>query len=241
MVKYFLAVVISTLTTAGVMAQPNPKAVPFFKVARQYSAKGQFNDAITAYKKAIAIDKKFDSANLELSSLFLKISMNDSAIAVLKRAIKVKPAFIDAHILLGIIYRDYIKKSDDAILNFTNAYKIDSTNKLILYSLAWCNNDKGYYREAIKYGIKALEVDNSYRPAYNELAHAYRGLKAYQEGIDQFKKNIAISVNEQPLYYSGLCYLELNDKAGAEKMYEELKKINSKSADALRKKIDMKQ
>ncbi|MEI8059512.1 MAG: hypothetical protein WCG67_05085, partial [Ferruginibacter sp.] len=94
---------------------------------------------------------------------------------------------------------------------------------------------------AIKYALKALDVDNNYRPAYNELAHAYRSLKAYQECIDQFKKNVTISVNEQPLYYSGLCYLELNDKAGAEKMFEELKKINSKSADALRKKIDTKQ
>jgi tetratricopeptide (TPR) repeat protein len=241
MLKYFLAVVISTLTTVGVMAQPNPKAVPFFKNARQFAAKSMFNDAIVSYKKAIAIDKKYDSANLELSSLFLKISMNDSAIAVLKRAVKIKPAFIDAHILLGIIYRDYTRNSDEAIVNFLNAYKIDSANKLILYSLAWCNNDKGYFREAIKYGIKALDIDNGYRPAYNELAHAYRSLKAYQEAIDQFQKNIAISVNEQPLYYSGLCYLELNDKAGAEKMYEALKKINSKSADALRKKIDTKQ
>lgn len=238
MVKYFLAVVISTLATVGVMAQPNPKAVPFFKMAQKFSAKGQFNDAIAAYKKAISIDKKFDSANLELSSLFLKISMNDSAVAVLKRSIKVKPAFLDAHILLGIIYRDYIRNSGESIVNFTNAYKIDSTNKLILYSLAWCNNDKGYYREAIKYAVKALEVDNNYRPAYNELAHAYRSLKAYQEAIEQFKKNLAISVTDQPLYYSALCYLELKDKAGAEKMYEELKKVNEKSAEVLRKKID---
>jgi len=241
MLKYFLAIVISTVTIVGAMAQPNSKAVPFFKSAQQQAAKGIFNEAIIAYKKAIAIDKKYDSANLELSSLFLKISMNDSAIAVLKRAVLVKPNFTSAYILLGIIYRDYIRNSDEAIINFSNAFQLDSTNKLILYSLAWCNNDKGYYREAIKYALKALDVDNNYRPAYNELAHAYRSLKAYQECIDQFKKNVTISVNEQPLYYSGLCYLELNDKAGAEKMFEELKKINSKSADALRKKIDTKQ
>lgn len=241
MLKYFLVLVISTLTTAAIYAQPAPKAVPFFKKGQQLSNKGVFNEAIVSYKKAIALDKKYDSAYLELGTLYLKIGMNDSAVALLKRAVKIKPSFIDAHLLLGIIYRDYIRNSTEAIVHYTNAFKLDSTNKLTLYSLAWCNNDKGYFREAIKYAIKALEVDNNYRPAYNELGHAYRSLSAYQEGIEQFKKNIAISVNEQPLYYSALCYIELNDKAGAEKMYEELKKINSKSADPLRKKIDAKQ
>jgi tetratricopeptide (TPR) repeat protein len=241
MLKYFFAFVFGCLATVASTAQPLPKAVPFYKAGQQFTAKGMFNEAIVSYKKAIAADKKYDSAYLALSSVFLKISMNDSAVAVLKRAIKVMPRFNDGHILLGIIYRDYTRNADEAIPNFLNAYQIDSTNKLVLYSLAWCYNDRSKFRDAIKYGIKALEVDNNYRPAYNELGHAYRSLQAYQEAIDQFKKNIAISVNEQPLYYSGLCYLELNDKAGAEKMYEELKKINSKSADGLRKKIDAKQ
>lgn len=240
MLKCFLVFVTGTLLTVGVVAQPNPKAVLLFKSAQQFAAKGMFNDAVIDYKKAIAADNKYDSASLQLSALFLKVSMNDSAVAVLKRAIKIKPGFIDAHIMLGAIYRDYIKNSDEAIVNFNNAYKIDSTNKLTLNGLTWCYNEKGYYREAIKYGIKALDVDNNYRPAYNELAHAYHKLNAYQEAIDQFQKNIAISVNELPLYFSGLCYLELKDKDGAEKMFEQLKKIHSKLADALRKKIDAK-
>ena len=241
MFRYFLVIAISTLTTVGVIAQPNLKAIALLKSAQQFTAKGMFKDAVIAYKKSITIDKKYDSAYLQLSAVFLKISMNDSAVAVLKRAIKIQPGFIDAHIMLGAIYRDYIKNSDEAILSFTNAYTIDSTNKLSLNGLTWAYNEKGYYREAIKYGIKTHEVDNSYRPAYNELAHAYHKLNAYQEAIDQFKKNIAISVNELPLYFSGLCYLELNDKAGAEKMFEQLKKFNYKSADSLRKKIDGKQ
>ena len=233
----FASLLFATVTTA----QPVKKAIPFYKNGLIYRDKGMFNEAIGSFKKAIALDKKYDSAYLELSTLYLKISMTDSAIALLKKGVKINPSFTAAHFTLGLIYRDYKKISDEAIVHFSNALKTDSTNKVTLYSLAWCNNDKGNYREAVKYGIKALEVDNNYRPAYNELAHAYRQLKAYAEGIEQFKKNIAISVNEQPLYYSGLCYLELNDKAGAEKMYEELKKINSKSADALRKKIDTKQ
>ena len=241
MLKYFCVFVICILSAVAVTGQSTKKAMVFYQSGQKQKETGQFLQAVASFKKAIVLDKKLDSAYLELGNIYLKISRNDSAIMVLKNVLKINPDFNIANITLGHIYRDYLKKSDEAIVHYLNALKKDSLNKVILYSLAWCNNDKGNYREALKYGIKALETDNNYRPAYNELGHAYRQLKAYAEGIEQFKKNIAVSVNEQPLYYSGLCYLELNDKAGAEKMYEELKKINSKSADALRKKIDTKQ
>ena len=241
MLKCFFALLISSLSAVATTAQPVKKAVLFYQKGQKFKEKGMYPEAVTSFKKVIALDKKYDSAYLELCTVYLKISKPDSAVTILKNAVKINPGFAIAHITLGNIYRDYLKKPDEAIINYLNALKTDSANKVTLYSLAWCNNDKGNYREAVSYGIKALEIDNNYKPAYNELAHAYRNLKNYQEAIDQFKKNIAISVNEQPLYYSGLCYLELNDKAGAEKMYEELKKINSKSADVLRKKIDTKQ
>lgn len=241
MLKYVFALLFCTLTAAAITAQPLPKAVPFFKKGQQLRDKGAINEAIISFKKALLIDKKYDSAYLELGTLYLKINMTDSAVVLLKKAIALKPDFTNGYILLGNIYRDFIRNSTEAIPHYLHAYTLDSTNKLTLYSLAWCNNDKGNYREAIKYSIKALDIDNNFRPAYNELGHAYRSLNAYQEALEQFKKNIAISVNELPLYYSALCYIELNDKAGAEKMYEELKKINSKSADPLKKKIDSKQ
>ncbi len=238
MLRCFFILFTGLLFVTATSAQTVKKAIPFYKNGIVYRDKGMFNEAIGSFKKAIALDKKYDSAYLELSSIFLKINMADSAITLLKKAVKINPAFTSAHFTLGIIYRDYKRISGEAIVHFLNALKTDSTNKVTLYSLAWCNNDKGNYREAVSYSIKALEIDNNYRPAYNELAHAYRNLKTYQECIDQFKKNLAISVTDQPLYYSALCYLELKDKAGAEKMYEELKKINPKSADGLRKKID---
>ena len=238
MLRCFFILFISLLFATAANAQTVKKAIPFYKSGLISRDKGMFLEAIGSFKKALSLDKKYDSAYLELSGIFLKINMADSAIALLKKAVKIKPDFTAAHFNLGIIYRDYKRISAEAIVHFLNALKLDSTNKVTLYSIAWCNNDKGNYADAVKYAIKALEIDNNYRPGYNELAHAYRNLKAYQEAIDQFKKNLAISVTDQPLYYSALCYLELKDKAGAEKMYEELKKINPKSAEGLRKKID---
>jgi len=238
MVKYFCTVFIGILTTAIVSAQPPKQATVFFKAGISLRDKGMLNQAIASFNKAIKLNKKYDSAYLEIAQLYLKTNKPDSAVLTLNAAVKANPAFTKGYETLGIIYRDYKANPDSAILNYLNAFKLDSTNKVTLYSLAWCNNQKGNYREAIKYGIKALEVDNNYKPAYNELGHAYRQLKAYDECIEQFKKNLAISVNELPLLYSGYCYMELNQKENALKIYEELNKLNPKMAGALKKKLD---
>ena len=92
--------------------------------------------------------------------------------------------------------------------------------------------------KAIPYAVKALEIDNNYRPAYGELGHAYRASKKFAECVEQLKKNLAVSVVDIAYLYSGFAYTELNNKEAALQQYEELKKINEKMAAALKKKID---
>lgn len=238
MLKYFCTLFISILTAAAVWAQPVKQATVLFNIGISLRDHGMNNEAIASFKKAINLDKKYDSAYLEMAQLYLKLNQTDSAVLTLNTAVKVNPGFTAGYSTLGNIYRDYKRNQDSAILNYLKAYQLDSTNKFTLYGLAWCNNQKENFREAINYGIKALEIDNNYKPAYNELGHAYRQLKAYEECIEQFKKNLAISVNELPLLYSGYSYMELNQKENALKICDELNKLNPKMAGALKKKLD---
>jgi tetratricopeptide (TPR) repeat protein len=240
MLKYFYTILLVVFSTLAALAQPGKPspALVAFNNGKAFKARGMHNESIASFKKAINFNKKYDSAYLELAKLYAATGKADSAVMILDRSTKLIPDFAGAYILMGDLYRDYIKNPDLAIKNYLNAIKIDSTNKTTYYSLAWCNNAKEYYREAIKYGIKALELDNNYKPAYNELGHAYRQLKAYEECVDQFKKNLAISVNDLPMLYSGYSYMELNQKENALKMYEELNKLNPKMAGALKKRLD---
>ena len=139
---------------------------------------------------------------------------------------------------MGKIYRDSRQNLDSALFYYNAAAKIDSTNKEIFYALAWTYNAKREYEKAIPCAVKALEIDNTYKPAYGELGHAYRATKKYTEAIEQFNKHLAISVVDVVLLYSGYCYTELNNKEGALKQYEALKKINEKMAGTLMKKIN---
>jgi tetratricopeptide (TPR) repeat protein len=236
MFKYVATLLLGILLLAGATAQPG---VAFYKNGLAFEYKGQYNQAIGLYKKAIGLNKNFDSAYFHLGYCYSKINRDDSAIMTLTNAVTLKPNFTQAYILMGNIYRDGTKNYDGAIGNYLMALQYDSTNKETYYSLAWCNNAKGNFRQAISYAVKALDIDNNYRIAYNELGFAYRQLKAYDECIAQFKKNLAISVNEIPLLYSGFCYIELKDKTHALEMYEQLKKLNAAMAESLKKKIDI--
>ena len=238
MSKYFYTILLAVLSTLTVVAQTPKPALVAFNNGVAFKGRSMFKESIASFKKAISLNKKYDSAYLELARVYTATGQADSAVMILDKATKLIPNFVTAYIMTGNLYRDNLHNPDLAIVNYLNALKIDSSNKTTYYSLAWCSNAKGYYREAIKYGIRALEIDNDYKPAYNELGHAYRQLKAFEECVNQFKKNLAISVNELPMLYSGYSYMELNQKENALKMYEELNKLNPKMASALKKRLD---
>ena len=238
MPKQILPLLLFLFMFSVVSAQPGNKAAAFFKAGMDLKEKNRFPEALVAFKKAIALNKMYDSAYVEIGLLNQKSGSYDSAILNLNKALSISPKMTTALIALGNVYRDFKPNYDSAIICFKAALKTDSTNKVTFYSLAWCYNAKQDYEDAILFAIKALEIDNTYRPAYAEMGHAYRRAKKFTECIEQFKKNLAVSVVDLPIFYSGMCYTQLNDKEGALKQYEELKKINERLAASLKKEID---
>ncbi|MBS1509645.1 MAG: tetratricopeptide repeat protein [Bacteroidetes bacterium] len=219
-------------------AQPGKQAALWLKKAQLQEGQGLTPQAIVSYNKAIALNKNLDSAYIKLALLYARITQPDSAVTVLKKAVKHKPSFTAAYLLMGNIYRDNMQKYDEAIGSYLEALKTDSTNTLTIYGVAWCYNAKKEYHEAIKYALKALDIDNNYKPAYNELGHAYRQLGAFDECINALKQRLAVSYNDLPMLYIGYCYMELKKKDDAYNTYEELKKHNDNMAGALKKKLD---
>jgi len=106
MPKYFYFLTVFVFTGFITMAQPPKQAVVLYKKAGAFKEKGMFNEAITTYTNAIAIDKKYDSAYLQLAQLYTSISQADNAVRVLKEGISQIPDFTSANITLGNLYRD---------------------------------------------------------------------------------------------------------------------------------------
>src|SRR6187399_568806 len=215
MMKRILPFIISLLVFSAAGAQTNTQAVALYRSAIEYKSKYMFLEAITALNRAIALDKKYDSAYTELADIYTKTNQIDLGVATFKKAITMNPKNTVALFMLGKVYRDAKPNYDTAIIIFKSAIRVDSTNKEFYYSIAWCYNAKHVYDSAITYGIKALNIDNNYRSAYGELGHAYNQSKKYAEGIEQFNKHKLVSVVDLQYFYAGMCYTALKDKEGA--------------------------
>jgi tetratricopeptide (TPR) repeat protein len=237
MLKRFLPFLIFVLFFSASHAQVN-SAMLHYKAGIELRNNSKFPEALAEFIKATEFNKNFDSAYVETGNLYSKSGSMDLAMSNYNKALAVNPKYADALFGMGKIYRDAIKKYDSAIYYFDAAAKLDSTNKEIFYGLAWTYNATKLHDRAIPYAVKALEIDNTYRPAYGELGYAYNSTKKYAECIEQFKKNLAVSVVDVAYLYSGLCYIELKNKEGAMQQYEALVKINERMATSLKKKID---
>lgn len=237
MLKKFLPFLSLVLFFSATHAQVS-KAKQHYNSGIKLRNNSQFPEALAEFNKAIAYNNKFDSAYVEMGNIYSKSGKMDVAMSYYNQALTVNPKYADALFGIAKIYRDAIKKYDSAIYFFDAAAKSDSTNKEIFYGIAWTYNATKEHERAIPYAIKALEIDNNYKPAYGELGYAYRSTKKYAECIEQFKKNLAISVVDVAHLYSAYACLELNNKEGALQHYEALLKINERMAVALKKKID---
>jgi tetratricopeptide (TPR) repeat protein len=210
----------------------------YYRSGMEHKNNNRLAEALADLNKAVALNKRFDSAWFEIGNLYTMNRNADMAIASFKKTIAVNRGFARAYATAGVVYKDGKLNNDSAMYFFQEAIKLDSGIKEAYYSIAWIHNAKKEYDQAIPYAIKALSIDNNYKAAYGELGHAYRFSKKYAECIEQLKKNLAISPVDIAYLYSGYAYLELNNKEGANQMYEELKKINEKMANTLKKKID---
>ena len=222
----------------SVAAQGQNKAVVYYKAGMGFMEKKMFTEALNAFTTAIRVNKKFDSAYVQLGNIYLLQRKDSLAFLNYKKALAINPHFTDALFSQGKIYRYYKNKPDLALSYFKAAAGTDNTNKEIFYNIAWCFNTKMQYDSAIVYGIKSLGIDNNFRPAYGELGFAYRMSKRFADGLAQFKKNLAISIVDIAILYSGYCYVELKDKTAALQQYDALIKINTKMAATLKKAID---
>jgi tetratricopeptide (TPR) repeat protein len=239
MLKQVFIVFLCSFISLSVTCQPPKNAMALYKKGISQRDNGLYTEALNSFKQATLLYKKYDSAWLEMGNLYIKLNNADTAVTFYKRAIAANPRNLLAYTTTGNFYRDNRQNLDSALKYYFGALKLDSANKVTCYSIAWCYNSKMDYDNALIYAIKATEIDNDYRAAYGEMGHAYHLSKRFNDAIVQFRKNIARSEIDLPRFYLGMVYLELKQKDSALKMVDELKRVGSKMADGLKKRIDM--
>jgi tetratricopeptide (TPR) repeat protein len=212
----------------------------YYKMGYCQNELKSYNDAIASLKKAISLKDNYTDAYNELGFSYTKLENTDDALHYFNEALRTDPNSTVALNGIGTVYKDVKKDNDMALKSFLKSLNINAENKKTNYLIGWCYNDKGRYNDAVPYLKKALEIDSKYVSALTELGYCDYALENYDDALRQFNKALDIEKTELSIYYSGLCYIGLNQMSNAVRMYDELKEMGSDYAGKLKKKIDAK-
>ena len=237
--KRILLLAIIFLSALTIEAQPPKKAVEAYNQAMQLVTQNRPGDAMAFFKTATELYPKYYQAFLEAAKSFAKLGAHADAKFCYNKVIQIKPEYCLGYMAFGTYYKEVRNKADSALMYYEKAIKLKcAITDTMNFNLGWCYNDKAQYEKATVYLKKAIEQNNNYKSAITELSFSYRKMEKFQEGIDYFQQVYNTSKVDLPLYYVGFLNVELKQKDKAQAAVEELKKIQSKLAASLQKRID---
>jgi tetratricopeptide (TPR) repeat protein len=151
---------------------------PYKKEGLRYYNKGQYQDAVASYNKAIELDPASSELYRRRARAYSKQGKDKLAIADYTQAIALDPnSNSNSNLMLAYVNRGrlYSKqgKHECAIEDYNKAIMLEPTNKVVYNNRGRCYADLNQYQRAeadLKY---ALELDPQYAYAHGNLGYTY--------------------------------------------------------------------
>lgn len=101
------------------LANTNPgKADGWIALGNALMDTQQFNEAIDAYQKALALDPKNVDVRVDMGTCMRGIGKYEATVAEFRKAIKIAPSHVNAHRNLGVVLAFDLKEREAAIKEF---------------------------------------------------------------------------------------------------------------------------
>jgi tetratricopeptide (TPR) repeat protein len=176
---------------AAVAAAPT-NAAAHANLALTLSVKGEPDEAIVCYRKALELEPKQGRVNVNLGCILCDAKGDyDGAIACFQKAIELDPNLVEAQINLGVALSKK-NRFDEAIACFRKAIQIDPKFPKVHAYLGSALGSKGLWNEAIAYSRKAIEIDPKLVEAQLSLAFALRNKGQWNEAITCYRTAIEL-------------------------------------------------
>jgi protein O-mannosyl-transferase len=156
--------------------------------------RGQIDEAITHYQKALAVNPDYVPAHHNLGMFLTSRGQLDEAIAHLKKVVEIDPRIASAHGDLGTAL---VRKGriDEAIAEYGKALKIKPDYAEAHNNLGVALHRQGRADEASAQYRKALEFDPNFADAHCNLGLVLLGFGQFDEAIGHLQKGLEISPN----------------------------------------------
>ncbi len=211
-----------------------------FQAGYLYNEVEKYAESLPWLKKSNEV-KEDANTFAEMGYAYFKLDSNELAISNYERSLELNPEDAVTYRGLGDVYRLNFNppKVAEAEKNYRLALQYNPKSANGHYGLGWVYNEQEKFDDAIVELEQAIGIDDQYTVALVEYGYSLYKKGKYTEALN--KLNTAYKLagdNKLGLYYSGLCYVELKDKAKADKFYNELKPIDAVMAEKLSVKIE---
>ncbi|MGD1997960.1 MAG: tetratricopeptide repeat protein [Candidatus Dependentiae bacterium] len=147
-----------------------------------------YKEAVTAYKKAIALDPYYPDPYSNASVVYAKLNQHEEAAKVAKKAIRMMPEYPEAHNNLGGIYIA-LHKYNEAEEALKKAIALRPHYGKAYFNLARLNLDLQRHEDAIAMLQKATEGDFDRNPeCYHAMGQLNMQIRKYDDAIAAFEK-----------------------------------------------------
>jgi protein O-mannosyl-transferase len=162
-----------------------------------YAERGQYENALADYTKAITINPNFKEVYTNRGIVYLVLQQWDNAIADLSKAISIDPDYAKAYSNRGIAYGN-LMKWDKALADFSQEIRIMPELPKGYYNRgnAYCN--LGLWEKAIADYSKTIELGNTDKRAYVYRGIAFANLLQWDKALADYNKALEIDPGYEP-------------------------------------------
>ena len=177
--------------------------------------KGDYQQAISEYNRAIKIDSTGSDLFFNRAACFMALNKNQESLSDLERVVNLKPRDAESWANMGFIQLamgDTTAAKESFSISLENKY-----NPKVYFNRALILMHEKDYAGAIE-DFKKLDIyTDYYDAALLNISSCFYFLKEYQKSIDGLNVVIGRNSKEAKAYYlRGLCYLKQENPAQAE-------------------------
>ena len=206
--------------------------IPHYNLGVALAKKGQTDNAVEQYLKAIRIKPDYADAHNNLGFALFNKGQTDNAIKQYLEAIRIKPDYVDAHNNLGFALFNK-GQTDNAIEQYLKAIRIKPDYENAHNNLGVALAKKGQTDNAVEQYLKAIRIKPDYADAHNNLGVALAKKGQTDDAIKQYLEAIRIKPDYVDAHYNlGNALLDKGQTDDAIEQYLEALHIKPDYVDA---------